>query len=344
MYKGTLAHNFRALHEIYGSVVRTAPNELSYTDPAAWKTIYGFHQPAEGFLKNPMFNPPATNGYHSILTAEGKDHARMKRVLTHAFSDKALREQQDILQHFTDLLIRRIHECLDGNPGPVNLFEWFNWTTFDLIGDLSFGEPFNCLQEAKFSEWVALVYYAFKTITFINISKCMAPLDKIVKLLIPRSLVTKRNKIFNMNSSKVDRRLVSNTPRHDFMSYILKHNDKYGMSDGEIYANATLMVLAGSESTATVISGMCFFLMKNPEVMRKAVEEIRGTFKSESEIDFETVRQLKYLAAMVSEALRMYPPFPEGLPRMAPRDGAEICGRFVPGGVSHISLLTRRPC
>ena len=300
MYSGHLAASFRELHERYGPIVRTAPNELSYTDPEAWKTIYGHHQAGEGFRKNPMFNPPASNGIHSLISAEGANHARMRRVLSYAFSDKALREQQDILQYFTNLLIVRLRETVqDPAKSQVDLFQWYNWTTFDLIGDLSFGEPFNCLQEAKFSEWVSLVFYAFKTITFINISKCLAPLDKLVALFIPKSLVKKRTKIFTMNSSKVDRRISSSTDRHDFLSYILKHNDEKGMTEGEVYANSTLLVLGGSESTASVISGMTYFLLKTPTVMKKAVAEVRRVFKTEEEINFDSVRQQPYLAAVV---------------------------------------------
>ena len=170
MFSGTLVPEFRRLHEQYGPVVRTAPGELSYINQEALKTIYGHRQPGEGFRKNPAFFQPATNGVHSILTSEGDAHSRVRRTLLPAFSDKALLEQQDILQHFTSLLIRRLRERIESSGSTsVDLFEWYIWTTFDLIGDLSFGEPFNCLEIASFTEWVALVFNAFKTFAFVNI-------------------------------------------------------------------------------------------------------------------------------------------------------------------------------
>ena len=172
MYSGTLVPHFKQLHDKYGSVVRTAPEELSYINLEALKAIYGHRQPAEGFRKNPAFFQPATNGVHSILTTEGDAHSRVRRTLLPAFSDKALSDQRDILQHFTSLLIRRLRErveSLDAGSQPVDLFEWYIWTTFDLIGDLSFGEPFTCLEKAQFTEWVELVFNAFKTFAFVNI-------------------------------------------------------------------------------------------------------------------------------------------------------------------------------
>ena len=103
----------------------------------------------------------------------------------------------------------------------------------------------------------------------------------------------------------------------------------------ELYANSTLIVLAGSESTASGLAGITFQLLKHPEALKKAVGEIRSTFTAEDQIEPETVKRLPYLAAIVSEGLRMYPPFPEGLPRTTPRQGALIDGQWVPGGVSH---------
>ena len=170
MFSGTLVPHFHELHKKYGPVVRTAPGELSYISLDALKTIYGHRQPGEGFRKNPAFFQPATNGVHSILTSEGEAHSRVRRTLLPAFSDKALSDQHDILQNFTGLLIRRLRERVEmSGSETVDLFEWYIWTTFDLIGDLSFGEPFNCLETARFTEWVELVFNAFKTFAFVNI-------------------------------------------------------------------------------------------------------------------------------------------------------------------------------
>ena len=114
----------------------------------------------------------------------------------------------------------------------------------------------------------------------------------------------------------------------------------------ELYANSTLIVLAGSESTASGLAGITFHLLKSPEALKKARDEIHNAFTTEDDIGPERVKRLPYLAAIVSEGLRMYPPFPEGLPRLTPRQGAQISGQWVPGGVCPaipISELANRP-
>lgn len=39
--KGQLPFEVAKMHAKYGSVVRISPNELMYSDPQAWKDIYG---------------------------------------------------------------------------------------------------------------------------------------------------------------------------------------------------------------------------------------------------------------------------------------------------------------
>lgn len=137
-----------------------------------------------------------------------------------------------------------------------------------------------------------------------------------------------------MNIDKVDRRIASKKDHPDFLSYIINSKDGVSMPIQEMYANSTLLVLAGSESTASGLAGITFQLLKHPESLKKAIDEIRSTFASEADIVPESVKRLPYLAGIVSEGLRMYPPFPEGLPRLTPRCGATISGQWVPGGVS----------
>ena len=79
-------------------------------------------------------------GSDSIITANDADHARMRRLLGHAFSGKALREQEPLIQSYVHNLISGLHRhTQDRNKGKVDLADWYNWTTFDVVGDLSFG-------------------------------------------------------------------------------------------------------------------------------------------------------------------------------------------------------------
>lgn len=74
----------------------------------------------------------------------------MRRNLAHAFSAKALREQEGVVLRYVDRWVEQLGRLGWGEGGRgVNAVEWFNWVTFDIIGDLAFGEGFGAVEEGK---------------------------------------------------------------------------------------------------------------------------------------------------------------------------------------------------
>lgn len=330
---GQISYWTKQLHDQYGPVVRLAPNEISYTTAEAWKDIYS-HRPGHILLPKyeGFYNPPP-GGVHSILTAPHDQHSRIRRLLSHAFSEKALREQEPLMKVYVDLLIRRLSE--EGKDGavPLDIISWYNWTTFDLFGDLMFGESFDCLKNGNYHPWVGLLFRSIKAQTLFNAASHIPGLVAMLRKLQPRQMTKARMEHMALTIEKVEKRLSQDTERHDFMSYILKHNDEKGMSRPEIRATSFGVIIAGSETTATLLSGTTYHLLHQPEVMKKLVDEVRNSFESESEISLVSVGRLKYMLAVLDEGLRTYPPVPVGLPRRVPPPGEIINGKFVPPGV-----------
>src|SRR6187549_1217827 len=109
-------------------------------------------------------------------------------------------------------------------------------------------------------------------------------------------------------------------------------------------SNVTGLFIAGSETTATLLTGITYLLCANPDVLEKLNQEVRSTFKSEDEINIMTVSKMPYLLACLDEAMRMYPPAPDVMPREVPRGGTTITNIFVPENVSLPSIpLPRNP-
>jgi len=147
----------------------------------------------------------------------------------------------------------------------------------------------------------------------------------------------------------IDRRTKLGASRPDFMSRVLEHNrdDGTGITRDEINATMALLVVAGSETTATLLSGCLYLLLRNPDKLNKLREEILAEFQSADDITILRVNRLPYLFAVLEESLRVYPPVPVSLPRVVPPEGASISGYWVPGGTivgvpqlaAHNSLL-----
>lgn len=330
---GRIHAKLKELHDQYGDVVRISPNTLVYRSPNAWKDIYGHRkQGTSSFVKDPDFYIPSPNGGH-ILNASDADHARQRRLLSHAFSEKALREQESLVQHYVDLLVEKLQAECAGSRSSVDIMKWYNYTTFDIIGDLAFGEPFDCLRNNRYHTWVTMVFQSAKMSLFQRLLHLYPWLESLFNKSLPKKVAKMRNEHWRMSKDKVGRRLALQTSRPDFMSYILRHNDERGMTRQEIEANAGVLILAGSETTATLLSGCTYYLLKHPETYNKLVHEIRGAFQKKEDITFLTVARLPYLHAVLEESLRLYPPVPGYLPRKVPMGGASIDGQYVPGGV-----------
>ncbi len=165
------------LHETYGDVVRIGPNRLSFTHPDAWRDIRGHRKSGQHeHAKDPALYAISKN---NILGATRDYHARIRRILSHGFSAKSMQEQQPLIMRYVDLLMQRLGEMtIDESGQPreavANLASWFNFTTFDIIGDLAFGESFGCLEESRYHPWVDAIFQGVKQ--YVN-SSCLCPLS-----------------------------------------------------------------------------------------------------------------------------------------------------------------------
>lgn len=99
----------------------------------------------------------------------------------------------------------------------------------------------------------------------------------------------------------------------------------------ELTETGGLLIAAGSETTASLLSGVTYHLLTNRSILAKLTDEVRNAFKKESEITMISVNSLEYLLAVLNEALCIYPPVPGNLNRITPPEGCMVAGRFIPG-------------
>ena len=117
---------------------------------------------------------------------------------------------------------------------------------------------------------------------------------------------------------------------------MIAEREKNGTSLQELTAQAGMLVRAGSETTATTLSGITYYLCRNPRVYGKLAREVRETFSSSDQINGQSTDSLQYLKAVIEEGLRLHPPFAIGLPRVSP--GEIVDDHFVPkGAVVYVS-------
>lgn len=121
------------------------PNELAFTDPQAWKDIYGHRQGHPQFHKDPIQyavlklvgRPWADSasssvgsvqdipGSTTLTMADDENHTRQRRALAHAFSQKALLEQESIIRGYVDLFVEKLKPFAASGQA-INMCDWFS--------------------------------------------------------------------------------------------------------------------------------------------------------------------------------------------------------------------------
>ncbi|KIW03818.1 uncharacterized protein PV09_05118 [Verruconis gallopava] len=325
-------------HRKYGPIVRLGPNSLSFADPKAWADIHGFKKNTP--VKDMDSYQPAANNMRSMFSEpDDEKHRYQRKIFTHAFSDRALKEQEPLFTKYIDVLVERIKRTIESNPaGSFDIVKLFNFTTFDIMADLCFGESLGLLQSADYSPWVSMLLGAFKVGSRMRAVSFFQPFRFLLKNLKFKRIEAIRNENFQFSVERVNKRLATNISRPDIWGLVLAHQEKgEGLSLGLMHANAGLFMGAGTETTATELSGLMYYLMRNPECMARLAAELRAAFPTERDITMERAAQLPYLHACLEEGLRIYPPVPASLPRVVPPGGSVILDRVVPAG-THVSM------
>lgn len=213
-WNGNLPHWLRSLHDHYDSdIIRTSPNDISIISASAWKDIYGARTGMANFQKDRLIY----STLDSIITADDEYHSRIRRLVSHAFSDKALREQESLLMAHVNALIEGLKKESRGRV-VVDLCDWFLWSTFDVIGDLSLGESFDCIGKRDYHRWVAMLMGQIKSIVMISVTKRFPPFQKLLTLYVPPKIKRDRDDQLQISFEKIDRRLNLETSRPDFVS------------------------------------------------------------------------------------------------------------------------------
>ena len=344
-FTGNIVKWTHAQRQRYGEVVRVSPNELSFINPDAWKDIYGHRTAGKpNFRKEMKFYGPdlfaSKEGAAGIIRADDSGHGRQRRLVSHAFSDKALKEQEPLFKQYADLLVQKVSALVEKDPtAKINLVDWYNFTTFDIMADLTFGEPLHLLDRSKYSSWVSAIFGSIKMGTYQQVFRAVPFVKSILNKTIPKSVIEKRKLHMLYSIDRVNKRLAVKTDRPNIWTYVLRYSDsdsavQKGLSGPKMHSNAATFMLAGTETTATQLSGITYQLLKKPEAMARLVAEVREAFPTKEDITMVALARLEFLNACLEEGLRIYPPVPLGLPRITPMQGAVVCGKEVPGGVS----------
>jgi cytochrome P450 len=263
-------------------------------------------------------------------------HREQRQLFNQGFSTRALKEQEPLLRKHIDRLVTAMQLRADERL-ETNMVDMFNFLAFDIMGDLAFGTSLGLLERSEYNSWVRVIVATIKVVTIRIVVFYHVPFaSTILPLLVPKSMKAKRDAHMKFAEDRVKERLERKTARPDLWGLITGGSDgkKACLSLDQMVGNAALFMVVGSETTATVLSGTLYLLLKNPQCMARLRQEIYDNFGSKEDMTLEALPRLTYMTAVLDEAMRVYPGAPETLARLVPAGGMQICDKYVPQGTT----------
>ncbi|KAK3499458.1 putative benzoate 4-monooxygenase cytochrome P450 [Neurospora hispaniola] len=354
--RGNRYQRMDELHKKLGPVVRIQPNHVSICDDAAIPTIYGH---GNGFLKSDFYDAFVSIRRGLFNTRDRAEHTRKRKIVSHTFSAKSVQQFEPYMHSNLELFVKQWDSMIKNSKNPdktahLDCLEWFNYLAFDVIGDLSFGQPFGMLSsgadmaEIRSSPDAAPIYAPAIEIlnrrgevsATLGIHPTLKPFAK----YLPDPFFTKGlaavENLAGIAIACVKSRLDNPPPvtRKDLLQRLMEGRDEKGEPLGreELTAEALTQLIAGSDTTSNSSCALLFHAVRTPGVMQKLQAELDANIPPEVDVPtYDMVKELPYLEAVINEVLRFHSTSGIGLPRQIPHDAAQgvhIQGYYLPPG------------
>ena len=237
---------------------------------------------------------------NGLVTAEGQEHLKNRRLVQPAFHHTRIAGYATIMR---DLSVEMTASWRDGQQ--IALDAELNRLALKIVGKTLFSTELG-------SEAIEEVLRSMPTFLEGIAKRAMAP----TKLL--EKLPTKENRRFDEANRRlhgvVDRMIAqyrqAGIDHGDMVSMLLRARDEVtgeGLSDAQVRDEAITMLLAGSETTSTLLSWVFHVLGERPDLqtrLQAEVDEVLG----DGPVTFEQIGRLAFTRRLITEALRLYPP------------------------------------
>lgn len=112
-------------------------------------------------------------------------HGRMRKDLAHAFSQRSLIEQEPLIANVVDRFVEQLGNL---GTGGLNIVEWYTMMTFDIIGDLAFGETFGGIESGYKHPWITRIEGAMMQGALADCSKRFSSSATVVMTVMPGAI------------------------------------------------------------------------------------------------------------------------------------------------------------
>ncbi|KJH42114.1 unspecific monooxygenase [Dictyocaulus viviparus] len=267
----------------------------------------------------------------SLVSLKGKHWSRVRNQIAPAFSTAKIKLMIPIFNECSRICINILDQYeADGVAVPIK--DVITRLTFDMTLKCAFGYDFHVQHQSsspffeyskKFSEFdlrspivtfiilfpnICAIFQILTGITMVNHAANKFFRNVFERMFDERSSITTKYNDFFQILLDVLNKEEDELEKNHIMALDRQSCGRQGISRGEIFGQAFMFVLAGSETTPAALHLVFYMLAAHEDIQRRCREEILRLCGYEKEISYELLSEMRYLDQCIAETLRMYPP------------------------------------
>ena len=321
----------------YGPIARIGPNTLVTCDEELFRKI---NTVRSGYTKSDYYKAFRFDADRENILSQTDTslNVAMRKKMTAGYSGKENPHlEPDINRVMRSLFVLLKDKYISDGPSfrPLDLARAMQYLTLDIISTISLGEPIGYVSaDEDLYEYINTMTDNLPAMTFMSavpfVSRLMRnhTFQRVVAPSVKDRIGMGRIKA--VLREKISQRFgAEKVVREDMTQSFVRH----GLSQGEIEDNSLLQILAGSDTTATVLRVGLIHIISNPEICRKLWTECDSANVPLTDIiSNERASKLPYLTACINETLRYHPVASGHGPRVVPPQGDTYNGMYLPPG------------
>ncbi|KAK7928942.1 P450 monooxygenase [Apiospora marii] len=354
---GRYTWKIRELHEKYGPLVRINPYEVHCDDPDFFSVLYtnSFKRKSD---KSKWLIRQSWTRNSAFKTVEHDLHKQRRSQLNPFFSKASIRALEPLIAGKVDRLCERL-EQLASHGRVVSLTHAFAALTLDIVTHLCFGVSYDTLEDDEFAKdwyeslvassrggnlmrhfpWIHTLLPLFPSLVTDSTSAAMQASSRRQKELLAKVSEVMR---------RYERSRIKGAPQPEhptiFDGILQADVPAEEKSELRLIDEAHALTGAGTMTTARAMEHTIYFLLRNPDCMRRLADELEAVMPNEfSILSCAVLEKLPYLTAVVHEGLRLSKGVPHRFMRISPdtsyRYGDVVIPRGVPVGMTLMDFL-----
>jgi cytochrome P450 len=317
----------KEMHEKYGPIIRTNPDDIHIHDPDFFDELYGLKLDKWAWWTR-GFAVPTAGG----MTVEHEVHRKRRGALNPFFSKASIVANIPVIQEKLAVMCSRLDK-IAGSREVLDLESIYLALTTDVLTQCSYGWTYDYIHNPEWAMTWKLVNTGgrasaaiVRSFPLIGAIVRSMPLSIAIKLVPPVGFMKSWMQrvgiqVRKIKSNPETMELIKTDQRRKetiFAQILSSDLPEHELSDQRLIDEGVLIATAGSETTAWAITITTYHIMQNPGVLQTLREELTSIPITQGDpvAPWPTLEKLPYLTAVIKEGIRLAGGMLSRLPRI----------------------------